>query len=71
MGHVGEEFLYVLKGELELTYGDKTIILKEGDAIYYDSRVMHMARGSAGTLLLAVLYTGRSNSKEGRKKLSA
>ncbi len=67
LGHDGEEFLYVLKGRIHLTYGDRVIILEEGDSIYYDSRVMHMARGSADTVLLAVVYTGKSNSKEGRK----
>ena len=64
LGHEGEEFLYVLKGRVELTYGDKTITLEEGDAIYYDSRVMHKAEGAAGTVLLAVLCIGKPGSKE-------
>jgi len=58
LGHDGEEFLYVLQGRVHLTYGDKTIILEEGDAIYYDSRVIHKAVGIPGTVLLAVLYRG-------------
>jgi len=58
LGHDGEEFLYVLQGRIHLTYGDKTIILEEGDSIYYDSRVIHKAEGIPGTTLLAVLYRG-------------
>ena len=58
LGHDGEEFLYVLRGRVHLTYGDKTINLEEGDAIYYDSQVIHKAEGKPGTVLLAVLYRG-------------
>ena len=63
-GHEGEEFLYVLKGRMELTYGDKVIILEEGDSIYYDSRVSHKAEAPEGTVVLAVLYRGAKGSTE-------
>lgn len=58
MSHEGEEFVYVLKGGMELVYGEKSILLEEGDSIYFDSRVAHAARGDAGTIVLAVLYRG-------------
>ncbi len=64
LGHEGEEFVYVLKGKLELTYGDKLIILEEGDSIYYDSRVSHKADAAPGTVLLAVLYRGDKRETE-------
>ncbi len=64
LGHEGEEFIYVLKGKLELTYGDKVIILEEGDSIYYDSRVSHKAEAPPGTVLLAVLYRGDKREAE-------
>ncbi len=64
LAHEGEEFLYVLKGRLELTYGDKTIILEEGDSIYYDSRVSHKADAPPGTQILAVLYRGDKRDVE-------
>ena len=39
--HEGEEFIMVLKGELEISYGKSNYRLKEGDTIYYDSIVPH------------------------------
>ncbi len=39
--HDGEEFGYVLKGELELQIGDKTFIVKQGDSFYFRSIVSH------------------------------
>jgi len=62
MSHGGEEFIYVLKGKMELIYGEKHIILNEGDSIYFDSRVAHAAKGDAGSLIIAVLY------REGREE---
>lgn len=58
--HEGEEFLYVLSGEVELFYGKETYILKQGDSIYYDSIVPHhisSASQSETARLLAVIYT--------------
>ncbi len=56
--HEGEEFLYVLKGALEVTYGKEKYELKEGDTIYYDSIVDHKicATGNENALVLAVVY---------------
>lgn len=39
--HEGEEFLVVLSGRIELQYGPKTVKLKEGDSVYYNSVVPH------------------------------
>ncbi len=39
--HDGEEFLYVMEGEVEMIVGDERIILREGDSIYFDSTVKH------------------------------
>jgi transcriptional regulator with XRE-family HTH domain/KaiC/GvpD/RAD55 family RecA-like ATPase len=35
--HKGDEFVFILKGELEVEIGKKKYILREGDAIYLDS----------------------------------
>jgi transcriptional regulator with XRE-family HTH domain len=42
--HPGEEFVYVLKGKMELIYGDKKVALEAGDAIHFDSSVPHRGR---------------------------
>ena len=39
--HPGQEFNLVLEGAMELYIGDKTIVLEEGDSIYFDSTKPH------------------------------
>ena len=46
--HEGEEFIYVMQGEVEIVYGKETYHLKEGDSIYYDSIVKHHVHGVPG-----------------------
>ncbi|MEI7522724.1 MAG: XRE family transcriptional regulator [Mariniphaga sp.] len=56
--HEGEEFIYVLTGEVEINYGKAVYNLSEGDSIYYDSVVDHHVH-SANDLpakILAVVY---------------
>ena len=57
--HEGEEFIYVLEGEIEVIYGKETFVIKEGDSIFYDSVVPHHlhASGEKASKILAVLYT--------------
>ncbi len=57
--HEGEEFIYVLKGSIEVIYGKKTYVVNEGESIYYDSIVDHNlhAATSEGARILAVVYT--------------
>ena len=39
--HDGEEFIFVLEGEMEVILGDHRDILYPGDSIYYDSSIPH------------------------------
>ena len=56
--HEGEEFIYVMSGEVEIDYGKQKYTLAEGDSIFYDSIVMHHVHGVAGksAKILAVVY---------------
>jgi len=56
--HEGEEFIYVMSGEVEIAYGKETYTLREGDSIFYDSIVKHHVHGAAGKAarILAVVY---------------
>lgn len=45
--HPGEEWLYVLEGELRLTVGESHYVLAAGDSAHFDSLVPH--RIAAGT----------------------
>jgi quercetin dioxygenase-like cupin family protein len=58
--HSGQEFLYVLEGEVKVQVGKHTDFLKPGDAAYYDSSQPHLVRcaGTARARVLAVLYAG-------------
>jgi len=57
--HEGEEFIYVLEGNLSLEYGMSRETLKQGDSVYYDSIVPHrvFSADSAPVKILAVIYT--------------
>ena len=56
--HEGEEFIYVMNGEVEIDYGKQKYLLKEGDSIFYDSIVEHHVHGVVGkaSKILAVVY---------------
>ncbi len=43
--HEGEEFIYVLEGEVEINYGKDIYHLQAGDSIYLDSVVAHNVHG--------------------------
>ena len=56
--HEGEEFIYVLEGEIEVFYGDDQYILGVGDSIYYESTTPHQVKtaGDKNARILAVIY---------------
>lgn len=55
--HEGEEFIYVMKGQIEILYGQESYILSEGDSIYYDSVVPHDLHAYIeDAKILAVVY---------------
>lgn len=56
--HEGEEFLYVLHGEIEINYGAESYKLQAGESIYYDSIVEHNVHCVSGSpaQILAVVY---------------
>lgn len=56
--HEGEEFIYVLEGQVEVEYGKETYKLAVGDSIYFDSIVPHRAQavGSASACVISTVY---------------
>jgi transcriptional regulator with XRE-family HTH domain len=56
--HEGEEFLFVLEGEMEVTVGEHREILYPGDSIYYQSSIPHLVKcyQDKPTRILAVLF---------------
>jgi len=57
--HEGEEFIFVLEGEMEAILGTHKDILYPGDCIYYDSSVPHKVQchQNIPTKILAVIWT--------------
>lgn len=56
--HEGEEFIYVLEGEIEINYGKEVYKLAKGDSIYLDSIVLHNVHSANKNTarILAVVY---------------
>ncbi len=57
--HEGEEFVYVMEGELELTIGAKVHHLKPGESMHFNSEVPHKLKSLSDeeTRCLVMLYT--------------
>ncbi len=57
--HEGEEFIFILEGEMEAILGDHKDILYPGDCIYYNSAIPHKVQCHKGTpaKILAVIWT--------------
>ncbi|MFJ8474044.1 helix-turn-helix domain-containing protein [Kitasatospora sp. NPDC094011] len=47
--HPGEEWLYVLRGELRVTLGDRVHVLAAGDSAHYDSLTPHCIAAESGS----------------------
>jgi len=57
--HDGEEFIYVLSGQVVLDIGEDTFQLEPGDSAYYLSTTPHLIASKSGkATILAVLYEG-------------
>jgi transcriptional regulator with XRE-family HTH domain len=56
--HEGEEFVYVLKGEMEIMVGDHVNHLKSGDSLHFNSAIRHKMRnvGNENAELIVVVY---------------
>ena len=59
--HDGEEFLFILEGTLEFSFGGKKYLLKPGYSIYFDSGIEHSGRalGDEKVKMLCIIYNYR------------
>lgn len=39
--HPGEQFVYVLEGEMDYVVGDKAYHVRPGDSLYFDAKMLH------------------------------
>jgi len=56
--HDGEEFVYVLEGQISVELDDQKFILSPGDSIYYDASIPHLVthHGDVASRVLAVIH---------------
>jgi transcriptional regulator with XRE-family HTH domain len=57
--HVGEEFIYVLSGKIEVTVGENKNKLSPGECIHFNSSIVHKLKNLSAEKaeLLVILYT--------------
>lgn len=60
--HPGAELLYLIEGELEITFGTDPVRLSAGDSIYFDSMQKHAYRNAGDGPCTAVVVTTRQPS---------
>ena len=58
--HDGQEFLFVLDGEIRVQVGKDVEVLRAGDSIYYDSTHPHLVKchGKLPAKIIAVIHAG-------------
>jgi transcriptional regulator with XRE-family HTH domain len=58
LSHRGEEFMYVLDGEIEFHAEDEIVHLYQGDSLYFDSNIPHafIGKGHKKARAIAVIY---------------
>jgi len=57
--HAGVEFLYMIRGKIDLVIGSDTHTLDTGDAIYFDSNVRHGYRRAGTQASNALIVTAQ------------
>ncbi len=57
--HEGEEFVYVLRGEVEIKVGEDLHAMKRGESLHFEASIPHHLRNPSAqkTELIVVLYT--------------
>ncbi len=57
--HEGEEFVYALEGQVEITVGKKKKLLARGESLHFDSGIAHSLKnpGSIECSLIVTVYT--------------
>ena len=57
----GEQFIYILSGELDFVLGEERLAMRQGDALAFDGRVPHVPENHGGgdASLLAVYVLNR------------
>ena len=57
--HEGEEFIYVLEGNVEMMVGEEKNVVRTGQSLHFNSAISHKLRnlGNKPARFIAVIYT--------------
>lgn len=58
--HVGQEFLFVLQGKIEVAVADQLLALGAGDCATYDAGLHHKVRRRSSTVARVLVLLGRN-----------
>ena len=64
--HAGEEFVYVLRGSAKVRIGNKSVVLKTGEAVTFWSAELHSYAPATGSALPAQLLSVRIDDRPER-----
>jgi len=67
--HSGQEFNYVLEGQIKVIFGGTEIIMSEGDSIYFDPTMPHgqtAVDGKPGKFITVILHDDHEKPKGDR-----
>ncbi|MGX6565280.1 helix-turn-helix domain-containing protein [Cupriavidus necator] len=53
--HAGEELIFVVSGEMEVLFDDRTVRMKAGDSLYFNASIPHRSRSIGKTLAQALV----------------
>lgn len=59
--HDGYEYGYVLSGEIEVTIGGESFVLREGESLGFDSRIAHTLRNTGSTIFEGLWFVHGRN----------
>lgn len=61
--HGGEEYLYIIRGEMTFLAGGETYLLREGDSLYFDSTQKHGIHNVPKEVQYLDIFVGQDFSK--------
>ncbi|KUE90837.1 XRE family transcriptional regulator [Cupriavidus necator] len=53
--HAGEELIFVVSGEMEVLFDDRTVRMRAGDSLYFNASIPHRSRSIGKTLAQALV----------------
>ena len=56
--HAGEEFVFVISGEMEIVFADRSFRMQAGDSVYFDASIPHRSRSLGDVPAEALVVVG-------------